>query len=378
MKLKIIGGASLFLLLSLCIFIFIFTHQKPGYASLPVKTGTIKKTVISVGQIEPEEITQVRSPLSGNVQSLYVHEGDHVKKGQPLLTVTPLPTPEDLARAVANLNSARAQFDKQNASFLRHQKLYRKRVISAQAFDNARADYEGAKANFELASEQLQLIKTGTANIGGVLTNNQVLSPAEGYVLKIYVSKGDSIVPVTAYQPGTILFVIADMDRLIYRGSVSQSDVGHLKLSMPATIELHAKPEMKTQGNLARIGLSDINLNDSLLAAQEAKLFDAPAAFSHGYPVEVGLRDIENFRYLRAGMQATASFLVENREGVLLAPIRLLQYDSVDSPYIWILKKGKPFKQRVELGLSDASDVEIKSGLQADSLLLLDPEFSHD
>lgn len=376
MKLKIAIGLLLFFLLFL--FVLILANRKPHYATVPVKIGTIEKTVISVGQIEPEEIIQVRSPLSGNVQSLGVHEGDYVKKGAPLLTIIPSPTPDDLARAISNLNSKKALFDKQNASFLRYQKLYRKRVISAQAFDNARADFEAAKADFDLAREQLQLIKTGAANIDGLLTSNQILSPADGYVLKIYVSKGDSIVPVTAYQPGTILFVIANMDKLIYRGSVSQSDVSQLKLHMPATIELQAKPEIKIRGNLERIGLSDMNLNDTLLASQGARLFDVPTAYSHGYPIEIALKNLEKPEFLRAGMQATASFSVESREKVLLIPIRLLHYDRDDSAYVWIMEAGKPRKQNVQLGLSNANEVEIQSGLKADSLLLLNPEFSDD
>ena len=53
-----------------------------------VKRERIEHIVVATGTVEPETDVQVRSRIAGIVETIYVDDGDTVKKGQPLLEIT--------------------------------------------------------------------------------------------------------------------------------------------------------------------------------------------------------------------------------------------------------------------------------------------------
>src|SRR5438552_7902514 len=68
----------------------------------------IVNTIATNGKIEPVEDFQAHAPLSTTVKKIYVHEGDWVKKGQPLLRLDDADARATAAKALAQLRSAEA------------------------------------------------------------------------------------------------------------------------------------------------------------------------------------------------------------------------------------------------------------------------------
>ncbi len=84
--------------------------------------------------------------------------------------------------------------------------------------------------------------------------------------------------------------------------------------------------------------------------------------------IEVDLPNTDH--RLMAGMFINADLDVFRREGVLIVPARALRSDA-GQPYLFVVQKGRLVKSLVELGVDDGLRIEILSGLQEGSLVVL-------
>ncbi|NIQ10040.1 MAG: HlyD family secretion protein, partial [Gammaproteobacteria bacterium] len=82
--------------------------------------------------------------------------------------------------------------------------------------------YEEAKLRLQLNEERLSLIENGRAGSELEALESVVKAPITGTILEKFVNVGDPVVPLTSYQAGTPIFTMADMNRLIFRGTVDE------------------------------------------------------------------------------------------------------------------------------------------------------------
>lgn len=116
-----------------------------------VKAQTFDNTLSISGSIEANEQVEIRSEVSGIVESIYFKEGSNVSKGQLLFKVNDLELRAQLVQAktkegLTSENERRAKL------------LLQKEAISQEEYDIARADYKLAQAQIQLI--QAQIAKT--------------------------------------------------------------------------------------------------------------------------------------------------------------------------------------------------------------------------
>jgi HlyD family secretion protein len=150
---------------------------------------------------------------------------------------------------------------------------------------------------------------------------------------------------------------MANMEDLIFRGTVDEIDVGRLKEGMSAEIKVGALPNANVEGLLAKIWLKAEKEENSTVFPVELEILSA---------TEVDLAEPEaNPRtvVLRAGYSANAEIIIEKREQVLLIPERVIEF-SGDTARVNILLAENQLEERIiETGLSDAISIEVVSGL---------------
>ncbi|MDX9875267.1 MAG: efflux RND transporter periplasmic adaptor subunit, partial [Spongiibacteraceae bacterium] len=129
------------------------------------------------GRTAPFRVAEVRPQVSGIIQERQFIEGAEVKQGQPLYRIDPAPYRAALARAEANLASARSLAK-------RYERLIETQAISRQQYDDAMAAWKAAEAALEVARIDMQY--------------TQVLSPISGRIGRTRVTEGAL---VTAGQP---------------------------------------------------------------------------------------------------------------------------------------------------------------------------------
>ena len=104
---------------------------------------------------------------------------------------------------------------------------------------------------------------------------------------------GDPIVPLTSYQAGTVLFTLADMQKLLFKGTVDEIDVGKLTEGMEADIQVGALPGKPVKGILKKISLKARRDNNTTV-----------------FPVEIEIQ-LEEGLVLRAGYSANANIIIQ-------------------------------------------------------------------
>lgn len=310
--------------------------------------GTVIEKALAVGKIEPENEIEVKSKISGVVSRIFAEPGSYVQKGDPLIEVSPDPTPLELAEAKRNLERTEIEMRNLLRELNRLETLLESNLVSRQEFDQAEQRYNDVVVRAQMNQERLELLEHGSVTVGDTVIESIIRSPIDGYILEKMVDIGEPVVPLTSYQAGTALMSIAGMESLLFKGTVDEIDVGKLEEGMPAEIKIGALPGSVVQGVVSRISLKATQQDNATV-----------------FPIEILITDTAGAT-LRAGYSANADIIIESMENAITIPERVIT-----------LKDGKAFvevpggsdengkvEREIEIGLSDAITVAVLDGLE--------------
>jgi HlyD family secretion protein len=341
---------------------------------------TIQESVTAVGSIVPKHIITVRSALDGIVTKMYKDIGSSVKKGDSLALVGPNVAPVTLAQAISQVSA-------QEAKVLGDQKLVAndemliKNKLASTNYSTYISDLSALHqdlATLQYYKQNLGLTQYGKAEIAGQLEEGQVVSPIEGYILQRNVDVGDSIISVSSNQAATNLFTIADMNEMVFKGSVDELDADKLKVGMKAVVEVGPLGGEKVQGTLNALGLQSNQENEKFSSTNTSLNTNSP--FNVGFQVEVGNLVSDKKELLRSGFSATTTFVVHEYKDVDTLPQSAVHFSETET-YVMVYEGPKmPSKKiTVKTGGSDSSYVQILSGLKpGDKVLMTTSEESND
>jgi HlyD family secretion protein len=328
-----------------------------GFKTVAVTRGSVVEKALAIGAIKPKREIAVKSKISGIVKTSYREIGDLVGPGDPLFEIIPDPTPMELTEARREVEIAKNVFDQARKKHDRARTLKEQGILATQDWDQADKDIQDAKIRLDLANERLALIEKGRVKTERMAVESVIRSPIKGTVLELLVNEGDPVVPLTSYQAGTALTNLADMNTLLFKGTVDEIDVGKLHEGMPASIKIGALPDAKVDGRIYKI-------SPKSKTAEGATLFDVEIELLPGKGV-----------VLRAGYSANAEIAVREKHDVLLLPERLVTFAdgkaTVELPAA--AEKAEPTKKEIKVGLSDGMNVEVAEGLKEKDLVVERP-----
>src|SRR5256884_8581544 len=326
-------------------------HKKDGLKAVAVARGSLVDKAFAVGDIAPRVEVRVKSILAGVVRQRFAGVGDYVKRGQPLLEISPNPTPLEMVELRRNVELREIELKNLERELARQQELRNRNLISPSDIETAQRRVDESRSQLSLAQERLALQGGGKVLPGGKQVETVVRAPIDGYILEDSIEIGVPVVPLTPYQAGTVLMRMAAMRDLIFRGTVDEIDVGRLKEGMPVTIKIGALPNASVKGRLEKIWLKAHK-------QEQATVF----------PIEIVLIEVAGAT-LRAGYSANAEVIISRRDSGLYIPERLITHRH-DSSFVTVRAgPGKTEQRSIKTGLSDAINIEVLEGLQAmDSL----------
>jgi HlyD family secretion protein len=316
-----------------------------GVRYIKVERGDIVEKALAIGRIEPEKEIAVKSKISGIVKNVFVEVGDLVKPGQPLMEIKPDPTPLEYAEAKRSSEIAFANFEKASSEYDRMKALLESELISQKDFELAENEHTQATLRLNMAQERLALIDLGSTKVADRQVDTVIKSSVAGTVLERRVNEGDPVVPLTSYQAGTELLLLADMDSLIFKGTVDEIDVGKLEQGMDAELKIGAIPDEEIWGSLTRI-------SPKAKKQDNATLFD----------VEISITK-RGGKVIRAGYSANAELLINKAMNTLFIPERLVVFEEGRTFVEVQNASGEIEKKEIKTGLSDGINVEILEGL---------------
>ena len=267
------------------ILVFVIIANKAGWigqgdvikvATEKVEKRNVNEMVSASGKIQPEIEVKLSSEVSGEIVELNIREGDIVKKGQVLCRVKPDILQSGYDKAVASLNSQRANlaaaqeqlkqieatFTNSEANYNRNLELFNKKVISASEFENIRSEYLGAKANLEAQRQNVIGARYGidqsqatVKEAADNLARTTIYAPVDGIVSLLSVELGERVVG-TAQMAGTEIMRIANMSSMEVNVDVNENDINRISVNNEATIEVDAFRGRKFKGIVTEIGSS--------------------------------------------------------------------------------------------------------------------------
>lgn len=173
-----------------------------------------------------------------------------------------------------------------------------------------------------------------------------VISPLNGTLISNNVKPGQTVVTTD------VVFVVSD--RLIIQATVDETDIAQVKIGQLASVTLDAYPKNKIEAKVDRIAFDAKTVNNVTT-----------------YQVDVVAEKVPDF--MKSGMTANVSFLIERRENVLTIPAEALRRDE-DRTYVMVPGedgKGRRIQKDVQVGISDGKKVEVVAGLtDTDSVLV--------
>lgn len=329
-------------------FLLLSGSKTPNENALPaVKAtrGNIIDKALAVGTVEPENEISVKSKVSGVVKRMFADAGSFVKAGDRLLEVKPDPTPLELADAKRQVQLKEVEMENLTKESVRQESMARKQLSSAKEYEDFQRTFQEAQLQLKIARERLALLESGKVTIEDTQIESIIKAPIDGYVLRKMVEVGDPVTPLTSYQEGTVLMKMANMERLVFKGTVDEIDVGRLKEGMPAELKVGALPNEKIEGRLSKISL-------------KAEKKDNATVF----PIEVSIPKNNN-AVLRAGYSANVNVVIQKKDSVLTIPERTVTFRN-DSAFVKVILGPEKDEERwIKTGLSDAINIEVLAGL---------------
>ena len=302
----------------------------------PVRRTIVPQLHFS-GSLDPEWQAQVAAKVDGRLEKVYVHEGDHVEKGQVLAILEQMDTDANLLSAKGSYLDAQTSLRKAETDLARYEKLYATGAVSQQVVDDYRFARDNAAAKLEAARGSLQGMESKAA--GTVVT-----APADGIVAKRFYQEGYYA------KAGTPLFAIADISMLKTTIHIPEGQVTGVKVGNEADIALPAYPSKKLVGKITRI----------------APVADLPA---HTFAAEVS---VDNSEGLLAGVYANVSLIGEPREQVLTIPMHAIVMRD-DQQTVFVADAQGVVQRRVlALGYSDDKVAEVLSGLDEKDTIVVE------
>lgn len=333
------------------------------YTTQTASTQTIVVNTVATGSIVPEEEILIKPNISGVIEEVYVEAGEFVKQGDLIAKIRVIPNVSSLTSSKNNiasnrnaLETAEINFKTQKAVFDRQKQLFEKGVVSANDFDQANNTYLQAKQRVEQARIDLQqsrqnydIIKTGTTSGLGNIAQTQVRATVSGMVLDVPVKEGNQVIEANNFNEGTSIASLADISKMIFEGKVDESEVGKIKEGLPLEITVGAIENQKFDAILDYIAPKGVAENGAIQ-----------------FEIEGSLKELDSTQtFIRAGLSANASIILEKAENVLAIKEALVQYDvKTKKPFVEVEVGDQEFERRdVELGISNGIFVEVKSGI---------------
>lgn len=330
---------------------FLYQKSQPVaklYEVMEVTTGNLEKTTIATGKIEPRDEILIKPQISGIIETVYKEAGETVKKGEVIAKVKVIPELGTLNSAESRVRLAEINARQSETDFSRMKKLYEEKLISSEEFEKSEVTVNQAREELQTAKDNLQIVKEGITQNSASFSSTLIRSTIDGLILDVPIKEGNSVIMSNTFNDGTTIATVADMNDLIFRGNIDETEVGRLHEGMPVKITLGALQDMEFEAELEYISPKGVEENG-------ANQFEIKAAISVPDSITV-----------RSGYSANAKIVLQQAKGVVNIPESCVEF-SGDTTFVYLLTQNEPqqfTRQQVTVGMSDGIQIEIKHGLK--------------
>jgi len=332
-------------------FVFLYLKSLPQptvYNEFAPKLSDISKTTVITGKIEPKDEVNVKPQISGIITEIMKEAGDLVEEGEVIAKVKVIPDMSQLSSAESRVRLADINLKQAEVDFQREKALFDKQLVSADDFDKVHQSLKQAREEKSAAVDALEVVRDGVSKSNANASSTLIRSTIKGIILDIPVKVGNSVILSNTFNDGTTIASVADMNKLIFRGNIDETEVGQLTQGMDMKITIGALQNLKFNARLNYIAPKATENNG-------ANQFEIKANVS-----------VPDGNKIRSGYSANAEIVLASARKVITVPESAIEFKGAEA-YVYVIKGSgddKTYERRkVETGLSDGVNIEIKSGL---------------
>lgn len=349
MKKMIIAGLVAIVFIGTFVFLWIKAQPQPKvYDEFTPTVADLRKTTVLTGKIEPRNEVNIKPQISGIITELMKEAGQTVQAGEVIAKVKVIPDMGQLSSAQSRLRLAEINLKQARTDYEREKVLFDKGLVSADEYDKIHQAYNQAREERSAAQDNLEVVRDGVSSNNANASSTLVRSTVTGVILDVPVKVGNSVILSNTFNDGTTIATVANMNDLIFRGNVDETEVGQVNVGMPMTITVGALQDLKFSARLEYISPKAVEANG-------ANQFEIKAAVQ--VPEKTGVR---------SGYSANAQIVLAEALHVLTVPESAIHFEG-NNTYVYLVQgkgKNKTYQRRdVKVGLSDGVNIQIKSGL---------------
>lgn len=334
-------------------FVFLYIKSQPQpevYDEFTLQRMDIRKTTVVTGKIEPRNEVNVKPQISGIITEILKEAGETVQEGEVIAKVKVIPDMGSLSAAQSRLRLAEINRKQAQTDYDREKALFDKGLIAADEYDKIAQALRQAREEVDAAQDNLEVVRDGVSKSNASASSTLIRSTITGLILDIPVKVGNSVILANTFNDGTTIATVANMNDLIFRGNIDETEVGRLSTGMTMKITIGALQDLKFDARLEYIAPKATDQNG-------ANQFEIKAA--------VNLPS--NATNIRSGYSANAEIVLAEAKNVLAVQESAIEFDG-DDTYVYVIK-GEGDKQtyerrKVQTGISDGINIEIRSGVK--------------
>ena len=334
-------------------FVFLYIKSQPQpevYDEFTLQRMDIRKTTVVTGKIEPRNEVNVKPQISGIITEILKEAGETVQEGEVIAKVKVIPDMGSLSAAQSRLRLAEINRKQAQTDYDREKTLFDKGLVAADEYDKIAQALRQAREEVDAAQDNLEVVRDGVSKSNASASSTLIRSTITGLILDIPVKVGNSVILANTFNDGTTIATVANMNDLIFRGNIDETEVGRLSTGMTMKITIGALQDLKFDARLEYIAPKATDQNG-------ANQFEIKAA--------VNLPS--NATNIRSGYSANAEIVLAEAKNVLAVQESAIEFDG-DDTYVYVVK-GEGDKQtyerrKVQTGISDGINIEIRSGVK--------------
>ena len=332
-------------------FVFLYQKSRPEekvYDTVTPQVTDLAKTTVATGKVEPRDEVLIKPQISGIISELCKKVGEHVRAGEVIAKVKVIPELGQLNSAESRVRLAKINAAQADTDFKRTKQLYDDRLISREEFEKNEVALKQAREELQASEDALQIVREGITQSSASFSSTLIRSTIDGLILDIPVKVGNSVIMSNSFNDGTTIATVADMNDLIFRGNIDETEVGRIHEGMPVRLTLGALQGLAFDAVLEYISPKGVEENG-------ANQFEIKAAIR-----------VPDSVFIRSGYSANAEIVLQRASHVLTVPESVLEF-SGDSAFVWVMTDSVPprySRRQVTVGLSDGLRIQIKDGLR--------------
>lgn len=325
------------------------------YRVAKVGRGDIIKAVSANGTLNPVVLVNVGTQVSGTVAKLYADFNGRVRQGQVLAELDPALFKAQLEQSQGNLANARAALKLAQANERRSRALFERDYVARADLDQAIQALEAARAQVESSEAQVRRDRTN-------LRYSVITSPVSGVVVSRNVDVGQTV--AASFQTPTLFSIAQDLKHMQIDTTVSEADVGGVRVGQATSFTVDAFQERTFQGVVRQIRLNSQVLQNVVT-----------------YDVVIDVNNPEEI--LLPGMTAFVNIVVAEARDALRLPLAALRFHPAGTERreggapgktVYRLENDTAVATPVQTGIADGKYVQLTGGdlHEGDSVILED------